>query len=79
MERTKFPKQISTQLNGTNILDGFNYNANHDIGIQNINKNIKNTRYRCNISPSFILPHRLIHNDGKNIVLIGDSNFHFFV
>ena len=57
VERTKFFGPISKQLDGTNILDGFNYNANRDIRIQNINKNIKHTRYRYNISPSFILSH----------------------
>ena len=41
MERTKFFRRISKQLDGTNILDGFKYNANLDTGIQNINKNIK--------------------------------------
>ena len=31
-------KQIK-QLYGVNILDGFNYNINLDIGIENINNN----------------------------------------
>ena len=48
MERTSFFGQIYHKVNkldGTNVLDGFNYNTNLDTGIQNINKKIKNTWY----------------------------------
>ena len=40
MERTKFFGRISEQLDGTNILNGLNYNANLDTGIQNMTKNL---------------------------------------
>ena len=63
MERTKFFEH-SKHLDGTNFLDGFNFNANLDIGIQNINNNIENTQYLYNISPNFILSRRLIPNGG---------------
>ena len=40
MERTKFFGRISEQLDGTNILNVLNYNANLDTGIQNMTKNL---------------------------------------
>ena len=43
---------------GTNILDAFNYNANLDVGIQNIN--VKNIIYH-----RFILSYRFILDDDK--------------
>ena len=42
-------------------LDGFNYDANLQIGIPNIHK----TRHQFLISPDFILSNRLIVDDRK--------------
>ena len=59
IKRKKIFRRICDKLDCTNILDGFNYNANLDIGIQIINKNIKNKQYQYKILPTFIL------DDGK--------------
>ena len=71
MERTMPSHERSEQLDST-MLDSFNYNRNHDIVIGNIKKK---KQYQYNISCSFILSHRMIH-DEKNIALDVELSFH---